>query len=127
MRPATILFICLLTFANSNYDDDSGDTTSTSTTSTTFDDSGDTSTSTSTSTSTTTSTFMDEELDVEDDNWIKYTVLGGIVGGLGVIGGLIAAGRQLCKKSKKEKEKDDKDLEYDYYGIIQRRLSSSYV
>lgn len=124
MRPVTILFICLLTFANSNYDDDSGDTTSTSTTSSTFDDSGDT----STSTSTTTSTFIDEELEVEDnkdDNWIKYAVLGGIVGGLGVIGGLIAAGRQLCKKSKKEKV--DEDMYYDYYGIIQRRLSSSYV
>ena len=54
-----------------------------------------------------------------------WAIFGGIVGGLSALAGLAVLGRRFCKKSRHEK--DDKDLDYDYYSIIQRRTSSSYV
>jgi hypothetical protein len=51
-------------------------------------------------------------------------VVGGILGGLGILAVLAILGRRFCRKSRHEKEKDDKELDYDYYGIINRRTSS---
>jgi hypothetical protein len=59
--------------------------------------------------------------------WLPGAILGGILGGLFVFAGLAVLGLRFCALNKKEKEKDDKDFEYDYYGIIQSRYNSSYV
>ena len=51
----------------------------------------------------------------------KYGIVGGILGGLAILIGLALFGRRMLYR---RKEKDDKDLDYDYYGIMQRRYCS---
>lgn len=58
---------------------------------------------------------------------VGWAIFGGILGGLGALSGLAVLGRRFCKKSKYEK-----DLDYDYYDIIHKRIinkrtSSSYA
>jgi hypothetical protein len=118
MLPSTILCIALLSLANCQYDydeyayDESGN-----------DESGNDEVKTTTLPISTTVT--EEDTNVRT----KYAVFGGILGGLGVVAGLAIAGRQLCARSKEKKDDDDEvnKLDYDYYGIIHRRMSSSYV
>ena len=68
-------------------------------------------------------------------------ILGGISAGTGIVYGLVLLGRRFCKKTTKEKsdrdldvdhkrnldvntKKDlDSDLDYDYYGIMQKRYN----
>jgi len=49
-----------------------------------------------------------------DDKGVR---VGYILGGLGAFAVLAVVGRRFCKKSRHVKEKDDKDLDYDYYGV----------
>lgn len=75
----------------------------------------------------------------------KYGIIGAILGGIsagtGIIYGLVLLGRRFCKKTTKEKNDRDldvehkrnldkntkkdleHDLEYDYYGIMQKRYN----
>jgi len=124
MLPSTILCIALLSLASCQYDEYDGieyDGTEHD-----FDrrglddDSG--------YDEVTTTTVLPPSTIEEDTNpRTKYAIFGGILGGLAVVAGLSVAGRRLCARSKEKKDEDVDKLDYDYYGIIHRRMSSSYV
>jgi hypothetical protein len=77
----------------------------------------------------------------ETDHGIIGAILGGISAGTGIIYGLVLLGRRFCKKTTKEKNDRDldvehkrnldkntkkdleQDLDYDYYGIMQKRYN----
>lgn len=127
MLPSTILCIALLSLASCQYDDVDVDVDGLE-----FevdfdrrgldDDSG--------YDEPTTTTLPPSTIEEDHNPRTKYAIFGGILGGLAVVAGLAVAGRRLCARSKEKKdEEDDKDnhFDYDYYGIIHRRMSSSYV
>ena len=128
MLPSTILCIALLSLASCQYDDVDvdGDGLEYDNVEVDFDrrglddDSG--------YDEVTTTTALPPSTTEEDTSpRTKYAIFGGILGGLAVVAGLSVAGRRLCAKAKEKKDEDADKLDYDYYGIIHRRMSSSYV